>query len=79
MTWKLVLTLLINDDGVLYCMFSSRVGDKQMFIEQWARTGNKEMMEILLLISLSHRKDECSKVRKPSLNSATLISWVCMR
>ena len=32
-----------------------------MCIEQWARTGNKEMMETLLLILLSDGKDRCIK------------------
>lgn len=43
------------------CVFSTTVGHQQMCIEQWARTGNKEMMETLLLILLSDGKDRCIK------------------
>ena len=47
-----------------------------MIIEQWPRTGDKERMETLLLISLSEKTD---KLRDPSLNCATLdISLLCV-
>lgn len=47
-----------------------------MLIEQWPRTGDKERMETLLLISLSEKTD---KLREPSLNCATLdISLLCV-
>lgn len=47
-----------------------------MLIEQWPRTGDKERMETLLLISLSEKTDE---LREPSLNYATLdISSLCV-
>ena len=47
-----------------------------MLIEQWPRTGDKERMETLLLISLSEKTDE---LREHSLNYATLdISSLCV-
>lgn len=42
-----------------YCVFSTEVGDQQVFIEQWARPGSGKMMQIALLISFSDWKDRC--------------------
>lgn len=39
-----------------YCVFSTSLGDQQMFIEQWARTENKKVMATPVLISLSDWK-----------------------
>lgn len=53
-----------------YCVFSTEVGDQQMFIDQWARPGSGKVMQIDLILWLKRQM-----YWKASVKCAMFVFW----